>query len=1757
MRKRFWDANFSGKNGKIYPAALRAGLFWAALFLWAGLGACKNPYMIHNLARPVVLTAIEFRTDKDLADTPAYPLKPVFASGVTDYTAYVHEKAEFIYPIGHPEEGASVEFGECSYILPETGAVTIYPVNGGYPFPPAVAQMEVVFRVYKNHRLDGVYKVLVMRRPDPARLSGLSVTVADYTIAKETSPGVPNPFYHPEIPDNSGWKPDPNNYLPYFDPAGTEYTITIPYYSRKVILEPVKTQDILVRYTVYPRNPDYYPETAADLGWENSTAPQDIDYTGCRQGSYAPGEGYYHDPAKPRYLYVDPPVPDAVTGQGVSYVILHTIMKDPGTGNLYYPQDYKLKLIWEKTYAYLESLSVKDDVASSTERRIGSFFPANTGYEAELDRGATEFTVSAAPRDAGAAVTYELFPSMENTVFPLATQTVTPAEFPFPDKVRAVRITVQWPSGTPHPSFNAENEWGKITYWVNVRRAEAPTKLVNIIIEGYVPARPAADRWVELFVYDKSISGVWKPQVPGTALSTLREPSLPSSADLDLETANNFTLEVDGTQVTRLRFTGVPSAALDPNPAKRGSVVYNVGDDPGWPPAKQDTDFNGGLGVTITAKEPDMRDRVYAFTVIRAGAQVLETWTDTRGPPPNGDSLPGSPVITNPDPIQNEIRLNNSDRGTFQTIVGSRVVNNAMPGSTVTVRITPKLGWQLDKLRFIKEETLPTMPPTVSRTLKPFSDLPGVTGPSLSSGTWEGTFTMPNEAVKLVATYKYVTGKINRVAYVAPEGKAGRTGYYGQNEGNDINTLTGTAWAYATSNLQGVINKFVGPGSGDFDEIWVMEGTYRLDPPSGDPNADSWWSSDISTSDHGSELNRSFVLKQGLRIYGGFKGTEGNSDFTLLEAARALRDSSKAAALRTILSGTLRDSSHVRHVVVAAGISPSGGNALAGSPELRTPAAYNFKPAEDGGGIFGGAGVTLLDTLTIRDGLRTKDSGSLTVQGKPVDKNNGAGLYNIDASPYLRNVVFSDNTAVKGGGMYTAGASYPVLQSVTFNNNDATGFGNVTGDGAGLYAAGGLPGVLDCLFENNATVGGDGAGLYAAGGKVLIRRAEFRYNTATSGGGLYNGAETWVYQSTFHHNTAYGAGGAIGQAGNLYLVNVTVNNNNGGLNDSGTENNNSGIVNSGTLTGTNLTVRNSKDGISNSGSLALVNSLIKDNSTGVSVSGPAVLANVIFENNGTGLYFRVYQGEKEPGGTALGGCIVTNASFINNGTGISASYESAYNFHRGAANLLLNSVFIRGGVTGMSVTGNAALLDGMNGVYVTANNLTITGAGTGLTTSTANIAVPGSSSAYDVLDLRMRNSVLYANTISTGTSDKRIVGRFGGGGTLSPGTNQLNMAPDKAALFAVGDTFRIVRENPDTASWNSPVVCTVTGLSPFTVNASAAYDYANTDYIVKTVYRTIGPVGVQGGFSAGADKILYMNDSPNLADLTVGKVFKLFRISDGTAGASVNVVTARSSEKVVPPLPPSARYRNEVADLAALNALTDLQNRDWAFNQATQTLWRYNGTGWINTNIRKMWQITFTASAGGSFGPNTHELRINDIDGNNIKSVYLPGNVSWLTSLAGAAKAPAANLTGPAGWGDLLPSTGAVFTGSYRPGADLQDKGTSAAYPNYGSGEASAIADLLNQCFGRCDAAWTNPALTTGLRGKFESLFRNNLFIWNGLAETGNLSVPAVFGGTVDITVFLRRDNSFNAGNPLVSGSISPPQNRKKGIEIDVGAYEW
>ena len=133
----------------------------------------------------------------------------------------------------------------------------------------------------------------------------------------------------------------------------------------------------------------------------------------------------------------------------------------------------------------------------------------------------------------------------------------------------------------------------------------------------------------------------------------------------------------------------------------------------------------------------------------------------------------------------------------------------------------------------------------------------------------------------------------------------------------------GTSWADAFHDLQGAL--LVARQVPEIvDEIWVAAGTYRPAPPHGDRAA-------------------TFLRVEGLRLYGGFSGTE------------TVRDQRNAAANTTILSGDLNGDDgpgftntgeNSRHVVSAKllqvaplvdGFAIQGGNATDQDPELCPP----------------------------------------------------------------------------------------------------------------------------------------------------------------------------------------------------------------------------------------------------------------------------------------------------------------------------------------------------------------------------------------------------------------------------------------------------------------------------------------------------------------------------------------------------------------------------------------------------------------------------------------------------------------------------------------------------------------------------------------------------------------------------------------------------------------------------------------------------
>ncbi len=208
---------------------------------------------------------------------------------------------------------------------------------------------------------------------------------------------------------------------------------------------------------------------------------------------------------------------------------------------------------------------------------------------------------------------------------------------------------------------------------------------------------------------------------------------------------------------------------------------------------------------------------------------------------------------------------------------------------------------------------------------------------------------------------------------------------------------TGLTWADAFTDLQSALNY---PCKVSLTEIWVAKGTYY-------PAV--------------SDQNKSFVMTAGVKILGGFVGTEN------VETIR------NPQLNKTILSGDL------------------------GVKFPRT--SYN---TDNSYHVVTSNG---LDATAVLDGFTIQSGGSTTASG------NGGGMYNVNSSPSLSQLVFFGNLAQYGGGMYNSNSS-PKITNTVFHGN----IGNI---GGGVYNVLGS----NAIFQNvvfYANAGNDG--LYGSGG---------------------------------------------------------------------------------------------------------------------------------------------------------------------------------------------------------------------------------------------------------------------------------------------------------------------------------------------------------------------------------------------------------------------------------------------------------------------------------------------------------------------------------------------------------------------------------------------------------------------------------------------------------------------------------------------------
>ncbi len=295
----------------------------------------------------------------------------------------------------------------------------------------------------------------------------------------------------------------------------------------------------------------------------------------------------------------------------------------------------------------------------------------------------------------------------------------------------------------------------------------------------------------------------------------------------------------------------------------------------------------------------------------------------------------------------------------------------------------------------------------------------------------------------------------------------------------------GLSWATAYNDLRDALDE---AECGNVKHVWVAEGTYTADGGNGDRDA-------------------SFEMKTGVRILGGFDGTETDPD----QRDWILNETILSGEIG--LSNDLTDNS--RHVVRATRVYDGILNGFfieRGYAELTGGAGIRA-------GQIGSRPIFNNCTVRLNTGVGTDGAGAF-IRG-------GARFIN---SRFVQNA--SDG---RGGAIYLQNASGEGLDmwGCIVNGNSADEGGGLAIDDAGKAA------VINCTFHANiATVGsGGGAVVFGNGSPLLIvANAIFRNNEGTSGTTLDQQiTEGTGGTASANYSDLEGWDGSLGGTGNIGL----------------------------------------------------------------------------------------------------------------------------------------------------------------------------------------------------------------------------------------------------------------------------------------------------------------------------------------------------------------------------------------------------------------------------------------------------------------------------------------------------------------------------------------------------------------------------------------------------------------------------------------------
>lgn len=179
--------------------------------------------------------------------------------------------------------------------------------------------------------------------------------------------------------------------------------------------------------------------------------------------------------------------------------------------------------------------------------------------------------------------------------------------------------------------------------------------------------------------------------------------------------------------------------------------------------------------------------------------------------------------------------------------------------------------------------------------------------------------------------------------------------------------------------------------------------------------------------------------------------------------------------------------------------------------------------------------TSVLDGFTITGGRDTSGGGMYNLYASPTLKNlifyadtawmyGGGAMANSNSNPVISNVQFIENVGQLWGGAMDNSISSPILTDVLFLRNKAL---ISYSDGGGMYNWNSSPVLNRVVFEGNIA-NDEGGGMYIQNEYSLpvLTNVVFYGNSAKIGGGLYSSGILRMKNTTFSKNTAaqYGGG---------------------------------------------------------------------------------------------------------------------------------------------------------------------------------------------------------------------------------------------------------------------------------------------------------------------------------------------------------------------------------------------------------------------------------------------------------------------------------------------------------------------------------------------------------------------------------------------------------------------------------------------------------